>query len=62
MHPHRDVLEVRRGDADLDTFTNRIAELLTTGPALIVDISRHEDHGNRITMHIEAQENPDEPT
>jgi len=61
VHRDRDVLDVRRDDADPGDFADRIVELLAFGPPLLVDISRHTDHGTRITLHVTAQEPRHDP-
>lgn len=43
-------LDVRHADHNIPAFASRILTLLNTHHAVVVDLSRHEDHGNRIPL------------
>jgi hypothetical protein len=43
-------LEVHHEDSGVEQFARTIANLVTADEPRIVDLSHHEDHGNRITL------------
>lgn len=44
------VLDVRSADHDLGAFADRVAAMLAEDEPTIIDLSRHDDGGNRISL------------
>lgn len=45
-------LDVRSADHDLAVFADRIAATLAEDKPAIIDVSQHEDGGNRIVLRV----------
>jgi len=46
-------IDVRRADKNIDAAAAWIADVVRCQPGQLVDLSRHEDGGNRICIRIE---------
>lgn len=50
-----DILDVRHSACDADGFAQQVAVLLLHERPVIVDLSRYEDHGNRILLRMRRE-------
>lgn len=55
-------LDVRHANHDITGFVARIIELLASPSSILVDLSRHEEHGNRILLQAINPGDTDEIT
>lgn len=49
---HVATFDVRSSAHDVEAFVDQIAALLEADVPAVIDLSRHDDHGNRIPLEV----------